>query len=195
MNRKLVEVEFKNGDGTGLITKEWLYTPFGPLIDRSNGLIYVVKTADWNNYQRGEQLVAMMQANTLKEWKNAMKKRNISSSNYTYADDEGNIFYLWNASTPRLPHSFEGDTIAHVVSKTSEIWRSFQDFDRIPQLHNPKGGYLQNSNDPFYLTNLQQPISRVGQPDNYPKPLLRVRSQHSLSLINNNKKIQSGRSR
>lgn len=189
LSRKLVEVEFKNGDGIGLVTKEWLYTPFGPVIDRSNGLIYVVKTADWNNYQRGEQLVAMMQSNTLEEWKNAMKKRNISSSNYTYADDQGNIFYLWNASTPKLPHAFRGDTAAHIVSKTSEVWTDFQDFDRIPQLHNPKGGYLQNSNDPFYLTNLQQPISREGQPDNYPEPLLRVRSQHSLSLINNDKKF------
>jgi acyl-homoserine-lactone acylase len=189
VSRKLVEVEFKNGEGSGLITKEWLFTPFGPVIDRSNGLIYVVKTADWNNYQRGEQLVAMMQANNLEEWKSAMKKRNISSSNYTYADDQGNIFYLWNASTPKLPHAFEGDTIAHVVNKTSEIWRSFQDFDRIPQLLNPKGGYLQNSNDPFHLTNLQQAISPESQPNNYPEPLLRLRSQHSLSLINNDKKF------
>lgn len=189
VSRKLVEVEFKNGEGSGLITKEWLYTPFGPVIDRSNGLIYVVKTADWNNYQRGEQLVAMMQANNLEEWKNAMKKRNISSSNYTYADDQGNIFYLWNASTPNLPHAFEGDTVAHIVSETSEIWTSFQDFDRIPQLLNPKGGCLQNSNDPFHLTNLQQVISPELQPSNYPDPRLRVRSQHSLSLIDNDKKF------
>ena len=189
VRRKRVEVEFKNGDGTGVITKEWLYTPFGPVIDRSNGLIYVVKTAGWNNYKRGEQLVAMMHANTLEEWKNAMKQRNITSSNYTYADDQGNIFYIWNASTPKLPHAYEGDTVAHVVSQTSEIWRDLQDFDRIPQLENPKGGYLQNSNDPFYLTNLQQPIAREGQPDNYPKPRLRVRSQHSLALIDNEKKF------
>lgn len=189
LERKNVVVEFKNGEGTGLVTKEWLYTPFGPVIDRSNGFIYVVKTADWNNFQRGEQLVAMMLSNNLEEWKNAMKKRNISSSNYTYADDQGNVFYIWNASTPKLPHAFRGDSVAHVVSKSNEIWTNFQDFERIPQLHNPKGGYLQNSNDPFYLTNLQQPISPNGQPDNYPVPQLRLRSQHSLSLIDNDKKF------
>ncbi len=189
VRRKMVEVEFKNGNGTGMVKKEWLYTPFGPVIDRSNGLIYVVKTGGWNTYQRGEQLVAMMHAQTLEEWKDAMKKRHITSSNYTYADDKGNIFYIWNASTPKLPHAYKGDTMAHVVNKSSEIWRRLQEFERIPQLENPKGGYLQNSNDPFYLTNLQQPIAREGQPDNYPKPRLRVRSQHSLALIDNDKKF------
>ncbi len=189
INRKNVEVEFKNGEGTGLVTKEWLYTPFGPVIDRSNGFVYVVKTADWNNFQRGEQLVSMMLSKNLEEWKNAMRKRNISSSNYTYADDQGNIFYIWNASTPKLPHEFKGDTTAHVVTRSDEIWSNYQDFERIPQLLNPKGGYLQNSNDPFYLTNLQQPIPQEGQPNNYPEPRLRLRSQHSLDLINNDKKF------
>lgn len=189
ISRKMVEVEFKNGEGTGIVKKEWLYTPFGPVIDRYDGKIYIVKTADWNNFQRGEQLVAMMLSQNLEEWKTAMQKRNISSSNYTYADADGNIFYIWNASTPKLPHPFQGDTVAHVVSNSNEIWREFQDFERIPQLHNPKGGYLQNSNDPFYLTNLQQPISKEGQPANYPDPLLRLRSQHSLSLIDNEKKF------
>ena len=189
LSRKLVEVEFKNGIGTGLITKEWLYTPFGPVIHRENGFIYVVKTADWKNYQRGQQLVAMIKSNTLEEWRSAMQKRHISSSNYTYADDAGNIFYIWNASTPKLTHPYKGDTIAHMAENSDQIWTEFQDFDKIPQLLNPKGGYLQNSNDPFYLTNLNEPFPVEGQPDNYPKPRLRLRSQHSLSLIDSDQKF------
>ncbi len=189
IQRKQVVIEFKNGEGSGLVHKEWLYTPFGPVIDRSGGLIHIVKTADWNNFRRGEQLVAMMKSKTLDEWTNAMKKRNISASNYTYADDQGNIFYIWNASIPKLPHEFHGDTTAHLVQKSSEIWNEYQDFNRIPQLLNPTGGYVQNCNDPFYFTNLKEPMSREDQPDNYPKPLLRMRTQHSLSLIDNELKF------
>ena len=187
--RKNVTVEFKNGDGIGLTNKEWLYTPYGPVIDRANGYVYVFKTADWNNFRRGEQLTAMMLSKSLEEWRDVMKRRNIASSNYTYADAEGNIFYLWNASTPKLNHVFLGDTVAHKVTKSNEIWSEFQDFDKIPQLLNPKGGYLQNSNDPFHLTNLHEPISAEGLPENYPEPLLRTRSQHSLELIDNDKKL------
>ena len=189
LNRKLVEVEFKNGDGSGIVTKEWLYTPFGPVIHREDGYVYVLKTADWNNFQRGEQLMSMLKSKNLDEWKSAMKNRHISSSNYTYADAEGNIFYLWNASTPKLPHDFQGDTVAHIANSVNDIWTEVQDFNRIPQLLNPKGGYLQNSNDPFYLTNLNAPISAEGQPDNYPEPRLRLRSQHSISLLDNDKKF------
>jgi acyl-homoserine-lactone acylase len=131
----------------------------------------------------------MIKSKNLTEWKSAMKNRHISSSNYTYADAEGNIFYIWNASTPKLPHVFQGDTVAHIANSVNDIWTVVQDFDKIPQLLNPKGGYLQNSNDPFYLTNLQQPIPADGQPDNYPEPDLRVRSQHSISLLDNEKKF------
>ena len=189
VSRKLVEVEFKNGEGSGIVTKEWLYTPFGPVIHREDGFIYIVKTADWNNFQRGEQLMSMLKSKNLDEWKSAMKNRHISSSNYTYADAEGNIFYIWNASTPKLPHVFQGDTVAHIANSVNDIWTVVQDFYKIPQLLNPQGGYLQNSNDPFYLTNLHQPIPADGQPDNYPEPDLRVRSQHSISLLDNEKQF------
>ena len=189
IERQLVEVEFKNGSGSSITTKEWLFTEYGPVIERSGGKIYIVKTADWMNFRRGDQLTTMMLSKNLDEFRQAMQMRAISSSNYTYADSDGNIYYIWNASTPLLTHEYLGDTVAHEVSASSQIWSQYQKFDMIPQLTNPQGGYLQNSNDPFHLTNLNEPIFLDGQPSNYPEPRLRLRSQHSLQLIDNNKKF------
>ena len=187
--RKMVEVVFKNGQGTAIEKKEWLYTPYGPVIDRADGMVYVLKTADWGNFRRGQQFMAMMKSQNLEEWKEAMKTRAISASNYTYADADGNIYYIWNATTPDLPHPYRGDTLANFVRTSREIWSAPVEYARLPQLENPVGGYLQNANDPFYFTNLHALIPVEGHPANFPEPRLRLRSQHSLSLIDNDKKF------
>ncbi len=189
LRKQVVEVEFKDGTGLGVVKKEWLYTPHGPVIHHEDDNIYIVKTAGWNNFKRGEQFTRMMLANNLEEWKEAMRIQAITSSNYTYADADGNIFYVWNAMTPKLNHEFLGDTVAHEAQKAATIWQEIVPFDELPQLQNPPGGYLQNSNDPFYFTNLNAPMALDGFPDNFPEPRLRLRSQHSLSLIHNDKKF------
>jgi NADH dehydrogenase len=54
----------------------------------------------------------MMRARSLAEWKEAMRMRARVNSSFTYADRAGNIFYLWNASIPALPHPSAGDSAA-----------------------------------------------------------------------------------
>ena len=39
------------------------------------------------------------------------------NSSFTYADRAGNIFYLWNAAIPSLPHPSGGDTVAVPVTR------------------------------------------------------------------------------
>lgn len=76
------------------------------------------------------------------------------NSSFTYADRAGNIFYVWNASIPALPQPSGGDSVAVPVHRTSDAWTRYVDFDSLPQLLNPKDGYVQNSNDPPYYTNM-----------------------------------------
>ena len=62
-------------------------------------------------------------------------------------------------------------------------------WDSLPQLVDPKGGYVQNSNDPPYFTNLHQPLDRARYPANFPDPKLGLRTQMSLELIDTNRKL------
>ncbi|MCB0634190.1 MAG: penicillin acylase family protein [Saprospiraceae bacterium] len=189
LERKLVRAEFKNGNALALETRELLFTPYGPVIHREDGKIYVLKQAGDGEYRRGQQFTRMLLAKNLEEWKDAMRMQAITASNYTYADADGNIFYVWNATTPDLPLASGGDTAAVAVQKSSQIWSKIVPFDDLPQLHNPKGGYLHNENDPFHFTNLHEILQPDQFPANFPQPQLRQRSQLSLLLIDNEDKM------
>ncbi|MEL7122495.1 MAG: penicillin acylase family protein [Bacteroidota bacterium] len=189
LERKLEKVEFKNGEAIGTEIREFLFTPYGPVTHRDEGYIYVLKHANDGNYLRGQQYTRMLLAKNYEEWREAMRMQAIVSSNYTYADAEGNIFYVWNASIPDLPQPSGGDSSAVFVESTSQIWRKPIPFDELPQVLNPKGGYLHNENDPFHFTNLNKILQPDDYPDYFPRPRLRQRSQHSLLLIDNNDKM------
>jgi len=189
LQRELVTVEFRNGGALASETREILRTPYGPVIYRGDGKIYVLRFALDNDYRAGAQFLRMMQSKSLAEWKDAMRMEARLSSNFTYADRAGNIFYVWNGAVPRLPLPDGGDTLAIPVSRTADIWTRYIPFDSLPQLLNPKGGYLQNSNDPPYFTNLHQVLDPKRYPDYFPEPRLGLRTQLSLQLVDTKTKL------
>ncbi|MFC1574879.1 penicillin acylase family protein [Gemmatimonadota bacterium] len=67
------------------------------------------------------------------------------------------------------------------------MWTELYSFDELPQLLNPRGGYLQNCNDSPHYTNLYEPLDPAGFPTNFPEPSLRFRSQNSLELVHNDR--------
>ena len=188
LERELVTVAYKNGEGLSTETREFWRSPLGPVIHRAGGKIYVLRAAAEGDFRHGEQFLRMMRATSLAEWKSAMRMRSRVTSNFTYADRAGNILYVWNASIPALPHASGGDTSAVPVRKTADVWTHYVPWDSLPQVLNPKGGYVRNENDAPYHTNLQAVLDRARYPANFPEPSLRLRSQHSLTLIDNRKK-------
>lgn len=189
LERRLISAEFKNGSAIGTESREFLFTPYGPVIHRAEGKIYILKRAGDGDYRRGEQYTRMLLAKNFEEWRDAMRMQAIVSSNYTYADADGNIFYVWNAAIPDLPLPSGGDTIAVEVTSSDQIWKKPIPFDELPQLLNPRGGYLHNENDPFHFTNLNAILSPEDFPAYFPEPRLRQRSQHSLILIHGDEKM------
>ena len=187
--RELVTVAFSNGRGISTETREVWRTPLGAVIHRDSGKVFVLRAAAEGEYRGGEQFLRMMRARSLAEWKDAMRLRARVNSNFTYADRAGNIFYVWNASIPALPHSSGGDTSAVPARGTDDIWTRYVPFDSLPQLLNPRGGYVRNENDPPYHTNLRQVLDRSRYPSNFPDPMLRLRSQLSLALIDPQRRL------
>lgn len=191
IQRETVSVYFKNGEGLGIEKRELLSTPYGPVIFRGNGLIYVIHSAEDGICHSSEQYLKMMKTKNLDEWKQVMRMQAIPSSNYTYADGDGNIFYVWNAAIPDLPLPWSGDTTAVLVSRSSQIWSKPVAWDRLPQLLNPKGGYIHNENSSFHFTNLNQPFDPADFPSYFQKRDFSLRSQKSYEILhaNENKKL------
>jgi acyl-homoserine-lactone acylase len=164
-------------------------SPLGPVIHRANGKIYIVKTAGDGDFRAGEQFLRMMRATSLAEWKEAMRLRARVTSNFTYADRAGNIFYVWNASLPYLPHRSGGDTAAIPAREMRDVWTRYVPFDSLPQLLNPRGGYVHNENDSPHFTNLRVPLDTANPYPNFQRPSLSLRSQHAIELVGGTNKV------
>jgi acyl-homoserine-lactone acylase len=189
LERVPVTVEFRNGPGLATETREFWRTPLGPVVERADGKVYVVRSPAWGEYRRVEQFLRMMQARSLAEWRTAVAMRAHVESNLTYADRAGNIYYVWNATVPRLPTASGGDTAAVPARGSGDIWTEIVPFDSLPQVLNPPGGYVQNANDPFYYTNLDAIPDSTRFPASFPRPELGLRSQLSLRLVQQQRKM------
>ncbi len=188
LQRQSIKVAFKNGRGTGIETREFLGTPYGPVIFRGDGKIYIIHSAEDGGFRSSEQYLKMMKTKSLEEWKQVMRMQAIPSSNYTYADGQGNIFYVWNAAIPALPLPWGGDTTAVSVTKSDKIWKNLVPWDSLPQLKNPKGGYLHNENSSFHFTNLNAIFNKNDFPPYFQPPDFSLRSQKSYEMIGSNQK-------
>jgi acyl-homoserine-lactone acylase len=185
----LITVSFKNGAAQSLETREVLSTSLGPVIYRGNGNIYVWKFGPKEDWHLGEMFLRMMRAQNLAQWQDAMRMLAKSSSNFTYADAAGNIFYVWYGQVPSLPHASGGDTTAIDATSSKDVWDHLVPFDSLPQLLNPKGGYIHNENNSFHFTNLNALMRADAFPANFEKPSLSLRAQLALQQVGGKEKL------
>ena len=165
-------------------------TPFGPVVYRDSNTVYVLRTAMDGDFRAGEQFLRMMRARSLAEWKDAMRMRARLNSSFTYADRAGNILYVWNAAIPSLPNRPSSDTVAVPARGIADMWTHYVPFDSLPQVLNPKGGYIHNENDAPYYTNLHSQLDPSAYPAYFPEAKLGpLRSQMAITLIDTPNKV------
>jgi acyl-homoserine-lactone acylase len=181
-------VEYLEGESMLTETRDFWTAPLGPVIHRTADTVYIARTAGDLEFRAGEQFLRLMRATSLNEWMDAMRMRALVSQNYTYADAAGNILVLWNASLPLLPHEAGGDTAVRALS-LRDIWTQYLPFDGLPVTLNPRGGYVHNANDSPHFANVRDGIDLTNAYPNIEPPMLRLRSQLSLQLIDNNRRL------
>jgi acyl-homoserine-lactone acylase len=188
LQREVVVVEYLDEGRTASTTREFWSTPYGPVVHHADSLVYVYRAAATGDFRAGEQWLEMMKAASLEEWKQAMRIQARTTSNFTYADRDGNILYVWVSGAPMLSHPSGGDTLAVLATRSDQVWSRVVPFDSLPQLLNPPGGYVRNENDSPHYTNLNRVL-----PDSFPfhveAPRLRLRSQHGLELLHNDRRF------
>jgi acyl-homoserine-lactone acylase len=187
--RTTLTVTVREGEQLVPETREMQSTPLGPVIYVDRSAVYVARTAGDGAYRAGEQFLRMMRARSLAQWQDAMRIRALVTSNYTYADSAGNIFYLWNTALPLLPHPPGADTAATPARVMRDLWTQLVPFASLPQRRNPRGGYLHNENDSPHFANVRGRIDTANAFANMEPPLLRLRSQHAIELIGSDRKF------
>lgn len=179
---------YRDGDGYSMETREQLSTPVGPVIYQKHGRVYVLRTPQDGEFRAGEQFLRLIQATNLEEWTEAMRLRAHPGSNFTYADAEGNIFYIWNAAIPVRPHP-PGGNLAVPVTWMDQIWTELHDLESLPQILNPEGGYLRDENDGPWFANMREPLAPDDYPDYFEENEFGLRSQHSVLLLDNDSRV------
>ncbi len=182
LERRETTVDYRTPDGGSAVeTRVSWHTPHGPVIHRTGEHVYLLKDPRDGEFRRGEQFLRMMMARSLDEWLEVMKMRAHPTSNFTYADRDGNIVHYYNARLPHLLHPVTGDTAAFATT-SADIWSELVPWESLPLYVNPPGGFVQQANDTPDYTNLNVPMDRDTVPHNLPEPRLRLRSQLSLAL-------------
>ncbi len=133
------------------VRQETLWSVYGPTIRQEYGT-YAVRYAGMGEIDLLDQFRKMNKATTFVEWQDAMRNGPLPMFNVGYADDQGNIFYVYNASLPIRNEEY--DWSGMLPGNTSQtLWTEYLPYDDLPQMLNPASGFIQNSNSsPFQTT-------------------------------------------
>lgn len=128
-----------------------LYSAQGPVLKTDHG-VFAIRYAGMGEIRQALEYYRLDKAQTLEEWKAAMRLQALPSINFIYADEKGNIGYVYNA---QFPIRKEGVDWKRVLpgDRSDLIWNAYLPFARVPQIWNPRSGFVFNSNNtPFQAT-------------------------------------------
>ena len=143
-------------------------THHGPIVAVREGKPLAIKLARLEEGGWIDEWYAMGKAKNMTEFKAAMSRCAIPMFNAMYADRDGNIFYVYNGAVPKRSTKFDWSKPVD-GSNTEAEWNGYHSFDELPQLTNPKTGFMQNCNQtPFTTTAEGNPLK-----DSFPNYMTR----------------------
>jgi|LakMenEpi03Aug12_release.lakeMendotaPanAssembly.Ray.scaffolds.fasta_scaffold172605_1 acyl-homoserine-lactone acylase len=142
-------LKVKQADGT--IKDEVLVvrrTVHGPVVAERRGTKIAMRVAALDRPKMFEQFWKMGLAKNFAEWEAAMRMQQLPLFNTAYADRDGHIAYVYNATLWKHPTGDYRFWQGVVPGDKSElIAHEIVPYDEIPKVADPPQGWVQNSND------------------------------------------------
>ncbi len=183
LRRRDVTIPVRNSDGTMRSESRTFWSShIGVVIHRSVDRAFVVKSTRLDALEYYGGFYVLSKARTLKEWLAALRQNFVPTSNFTYADADNNILYVWNG---RVPVRKDGvDYRLDVEASTSaDLWGRLHEVDDYPRALNPPGGYIQNANNPPRFVSASDPIDMSPYPAHFERGPLALRPQLALDML------------
>lgn len=159
-------IKFKTLKGVDEKTFTVRKTHHGPIVEKVDDKTFIAaQIAKLYDAFIPRQLLKMVRAKNLDDFRTAMGNLDFHIFNTVYADQAGNIAYFYNGIVPKRDASFDW---AHAVdgSTPKTEWQGIHPFDDLPCTINPPSGFVQNCNQsPFTVTDDGNPS--VGDYPNY----------------------------
>ena len=162
---------------SGVISKNvtFLNTHHGPVLAKRNGKLVSVKVGKLERGGLLEQFYAMNKARNLEEFKKALNLNAIVNQNVVYADNKGNIYYVYNGLFPRRPLAYDWSRPVDGSDPETD-WSDYHPLEDRPQVLNPHCGFVQNCNSsPFTTTPDENP-----DPADFPAYMVGPQEQDNL---------------
>ena len=179
-----VAVDVRGTDGA-IRTERRTYweSRLGPVVHRTATTAFAVRHVGLERLTHFDGFYRLSRARTLGDFLGVMRKGLLLTSNFTYADTDGHVLYLWNARLPKRRDdgtSYELD----VPGDTKQYaWRGFHPLGDLPRLLDPPGGYVQNANNSPWYTSLRDRLDPARFPSYVERRPLALRPQRALQML------------
>jgi len=130
------------------VKKKAYWSIYGATVKNDSGY-YSVRFAANMGIKAPEQWYYMNKAQNFTQFKKALQMTAITGFNIVYADKYDTIFYVSNGKIPFRNTRYNWDKV--LPGNTSKtLWKNFHPFADLPQILNPKSGYVFNMNNTVY---------------------------------------------
>jgi acyl-homoserine-lactone acylase len=178
-----VAVAVRQPDGSLTVERRRYWeSDLGPIVHRTRERAFAVRSASLDAWGYFEGFHRLSHARDLGEFLEVLDRRLIPTSNFTYADAAGNVLYLWNARLPRRPDDGT-DYALDIPADRRHVWKKLHETRELPRLLNPRGGAVQNANNPPWYASRQDPLDPARYPSYVERGPLSLRAQAALAML------------
>ena len=148
LEEKTVTLRVKMGPVTLPVRRTVYRSVHGPVIKNDEGF-FALRYAAIDKLDQLDAYYRINKAKTRQEWEKQIARMAIPSTNFVYADETGNIGYIYNAA---IPERVEGVNWRGILpgDRSDLIWDGPVEYAAIPKLFNPASGWLYNANNMPY---------------------------------------------
>ncbi|MFT4246518.1 MAG: acylase [Pseudomonas sp.] len=165
----------------------------GPVFTRHDGTTVALRVAGLDRPGMLQQYWDMGTARNFEQFQQAVRRVQIPMFNIVYADRQGNIMFLDNGILPRHASGdlkFWSGLVPGDSSATLWDEKDIHSYEELPKVINPPGGFVQNTNDPPWVSTWPRTLDPKDFPDYVaPQGPMSLRAQTSVLSLAGDRRL------